>query len=263
MSMGDMLNFPLKLINCLCWVCCCPCMTMRHVYQESEHRARTRGFRLCLAAERNNWFEVNRILTMHPAEANSQFPYPHNGKTILMDAAEKGNIRLLSMLLDHGADIDRRDDRDATALIYAARAGQVEAIKVLCAKNANLSFTARPIRETAIIAAASRDNSVAFETLLNFGGELYAEHIHPIDWKRSYLPLYQAPSIAPIVERYGKKITALLLGKPGLHADVACFVLAYLALPSTKVASVEKDPPSIEPPDALKKEPVHLHFRCG
>ncbi len=56
-----------------------------------------------------------------------------------MLAAENGHPECLSILLAHGADVDRaRDVSGSTALIYAARKGHSECLSILLAHGAEV-----------------------------------------------------------------------------------------------------------------------------
>jgi ankyrin repeat protein len=55
----------------------------------------------------------------------------HIGFTALMGAAKSGNIELLKLLIKYGAHINLKDHNHFTALHYATLHNQLEAVKVL------------------------------------------------------------------------------------------------------------------------------------
>jgi ankyrin repeat protein len=61
----------------------------------------------------------------------------HN--SLLYYAALKGNVGILSLLLERGADIDKRNHENATALMCAALHGHGECVRALLAAGASVS----------------------------------------------------------------------------------------------------------------------------
>ncbi len=53
------------------------------------------------------------------------------GKTALMWAAETGQVSVIRLLLQYGAQVDRSNPKGGTALMYAAVGGHVDAIRTL------------------------------------------------------------------------------------------------------------------------------------
>jgi hypothetical protein len=62
------------------------------------------------------------------------------GYTPLMLAAKQGNIRMMRLLLDHGADKDARNKYGDSAIHWAADEHKYEAVELLIQNGANLSF---------------------------------------------------------------------------------------------------------------------------
>lgn len=58
----------------------------------------------------------------------------NDGKTVLMMAAEGGNVEIVTMLLNNGADIDITDDHGKTALTWAEEKGNQEVAELIRAK---------------------------------------------------------------------------------------------------------------------------------
>ncbi|KAK0702764.1 ankyrin repeat-containing domain protein [Lasiosphaeris hirsuta] len=61
----------------------------------------------------------------------------NRGKTVLHMSAERGNVRLVEMMLDHGVDVDGADGCGRTALHYAAGGAHVEVVARLLAAGAD------------------------------------------------------------------------------------------------------------------------------
>jgi ankyrin repeat protein len=54
-----------------------------------------------------------------------------NGRTLFHDASERGRTSTMSLLLDHGVDIEKASDDGETALTLAAMAGKPDAVRLL------------------------------------------------------------------------------------------------------------------------------------
>jgi ankyrin repeat protein len=80
--------------------------------------------------------EVQRLVK-EGADVNSKDIY---GGTPLMIAAGTGNLEIVRLLLDNGADINAtRDGSDATALMNAVKGSNVEVVKLLIEKGADVN----------------------------------------------------------------------------------------------------------------------------
>jgi ankyrin repeat protein len=67
-------------------------------------------------------------------EANAEVNYTGAGSTPLIDAAASGDdSRIIKLLLDAGADVDRRDEKGKTALHYAISKQYLKSVKLLAA----------------------------------------------------------------------------------------------------------------------------------
>jgi len=62
-----------------------------------------------------------------------------NDMSLLLEAANKGNVEIIELLLINGADIESRDKWHSTALIHAVCAHKTEAVKLLVARGANVN----------------------------------------------------------------------------------------------------------------------------
>ena len=105
-----------------------------------------------------------------------------NGKTSLLKAAVRGHITVVKMLLDAGAkDIEKTWDR-ANALLAAAHAGRLEAMKLLIGRGSDLenrlasysrmeAVNAKYVGSTPLIIASFFDQPGAIELLLRAGAD--------------------------------------------------------------------------------------------
>ncbi|MCR5256532.1 MAG: ankyrin repeat domain-containing protein [Desulfovibrio sp.] len=74
--------------------------------------------------------ECTALLLKRGASPNSSV----RGMTALMDATMEGNLKVMSLLLDHGASINAGDGYGSTALMWAGSEGQADAVRLLLAR---------------------------------------------------------------------------------------------------------------------------------
>ena len=83
-------------------------------------------------AARDGFVEIARLLIDHGADVNW---IDGEGVTPLILASFKNHLELVQLLLDHGADVTVRDQWNRTALDYALRRGETDAIAQLLQSN--------------------------------------------------------------------------------------------------------------------------------
>jgi ankyrin repeat protein len=83
-------------------------------------------------------------------------------------AANRGEVEILKMLLNHGATLDATDAGGLTAISHAAFAGRSEAVAFLISKNAMLN-TADMSGKTPLYYACEQGNYAAASALLDAG----------------------------------------------------------------------------------------------
>jgi ankyrin repeat protein len=72
---------------------------------------------LSSAVHNNEHTATVALLLAHGADSNVSNSV---GNTALMSAAKNGNLDIVELLLSHGADVHARDRRNYTAIIFAA-----------------------------------------------------------------------------------------------------------------------------------------------
>ena len=78
-------------------------------------------------------------------DVNALYGDDQEGRTVLHEAAAKGQIEVIQYLLAHGAIVDIRDTGQfggSTPLIYAAKCAQVDAVRVLLDAGADINAKA-------------------------------------------------------------------------------------------------------------------------
>lgn len=87
--------------------------------------------------------EVVSRLTPNEPTATVQQRNPPQSRTAIMYAAERGNVRMLEMLIANGADPSERDSCGMTALHIACQSGQLDAAAKLISCNASQNLDER------------------------------------------------------------------------------------------------------------------------
>jgi ankyrin repeat protein len=93
------------------------------------------------------------------------------GGTLLHDAALKGHIAVVRVLLEHGAKLDARNATGGTPLHDAALAGQTAVVELLLDKGAAINAKDTEGGETPLHRAASWNRGLTVELLLNRGAD--------------------------------------------------------------------------------------------
>jgi len=95
-----------------------------------------------------------------------------NKQTALMLAAQKTNCQLVGHLTQRGADPLLKDNRDFTALHFAAKQGAVDCISTLYPKHPNLVNDKDKLGRTPLMLALKYNNQLAAEKLIYVGADL-------------------------------------------------------------------------------------------
>lgn len=123
------------------------------------------GYDICDAARDGNELAVMELLG-RGANINST-KGGHLDFSPLMWASEEGNIGMLRLLLDSGADPDLRNRRGVCALLLAANKGRPDAVRLLLNKGANVHFETQGV--SPLSAAAAHGHIEVVRMLLEKG----------------------------------------------------------------------------------------------
>lgn len=118
-------------------------------------------------------------LLCNGARVNEPMPSNANrpkGWTLLMDAAQKGNLHVVEVLLQHGANVDQTTPDGAAALFVAASFGRAEIVEVLLQKNANINLATTIENRTPLIDACENGHLGVVEILLHRRSKLKINH---------------------------------------------------------------------------------------
>jgi ankyrin repeat protein len=95
------------------------------------------------------------------------------GATPVMHAAAFGNLDALKLLLDAGADVNARNNFDATALLWAAR--DPDKAKLLIERGADVNVRSKLGRTPLMVAALRKGGSAIVALMLAKGADVYAK----------------------------------------------------------------------------------------
>ncbi len=129
--------------------------------------------------------ELSRALVEAGANVNQRNAY---GATTLGEAAQAPAdvVPLLKLLLEHGADPDLPNLEGETALMIAARAGNLEAAELLLSHGANIHAKEQWGGQTAIMWAAAQSQPAMLKLLIAHGANIN-EHGFARHWDRTIL----------------------------------------------------------------------------
>lgn len=97
----------------------------------------------------------------------------YKNETPLLVAARIGDIKAITILLDHGADIRRSNDLRQTSLMLAAQKGDEACVQLLIERNASLNAL-DAMGENALFYAIRGRNKQVLETLIASGIQVHA-----------------------------------------------------------------------------------------
>lgn len=129
-----------------------------------------RGDLLHDAVRNGNVQEVEHLLASG-ADPNA---LDARGNPPLFQAAWTGNAAIITNLLDHGADVNRRNsETTSTSLLYAVLSGREAVVRLLLNKGARVDFRYRD-NQTVLHIAAAEGNVPILEELLAAGADVNA-----------------------------------------------------------------------------------------
>lgn len=132
---------------------------------------------LIASARRDDIEAVRRLLTegVDPDKVllTGHFPDPTGKRTALMDVAVRGRVDIMNVLLERGADTERKGRNGDTALSLASKAGQTEAVKLLLGAGAATDY-ADATGKTLLMYAVDRGSIGVAQVLIDAGVDLNA-----------------------------------------------------------------------------------------
>jgi len=129
---------------------------------------------LIVAARRGNVRFVRKILE-HGADADT---FSNNGKTVMTNAARQGHANVVKCLLEYGVDVDQLDKFNKTALHHASFAGHVDVVKVLIENGANVGHL-NHLSASPLVQACVGGHVEVVRLLLKHGGYDVETSINP------------------------------------------------------------------------------------
>jgi ankyrin repeat protein len=130
--------------------------------------ARSSGETPLMTAARTGNVDVVKALLAKGADVQAK--EPGADQTALMWAVSERHRAIVRVLLDSGADVNARSKGGFTPLLFAARAGDLDAARMLLSANANVNDTA-PDGSSALLVATVRGNSGVAMLLLDRGAD--------------------------------------------------------------------------------------------
>ena len=109
------------------------------------------------------------LISFYNADVNTVDPY--TGKTPLMNAASIGHTEVAKKLIEHGADVNAKDDTGATPLMLAAAFGHKETAELLLDKGADINAK-NEIGATALLFAVTLEQTETAKFLIDKGTDL-------------------------------------------------------------------------------------------
>lgn len=109
---------------------------------------------------------ILQLLLEAGADANRR-PQDHGPTPLMQAASSRCSPNLMQLLLDAGAEIEARDGQGKTALLYAAKSGDVNCVSVLLRAGANADATDNSGNQAINYAASYSRSSGAYTALRN------------------------------------------------------------------------------------------------
>lgn len=136
---------------------------------EAKEKTTNEWSPLMFAVENNRLETVKLLVSQQPERIND---HDDNYKYPLMIASEKGNAEIVGFLLDNKAEANSLDKDNWTPMMYAAKNGRVDAVKMIIAKRPGLDLNRKSHRnETALSIAIANNQTKVVEVLKAAGAK--------------------------------------------------------------------------------------------
>ena len=122
---------------------------------------------ICNAARAGNVDAVKRLIKHVDLDELD----PVSGTTVLMKASDGGHSEIVKMLLDAGANTNRRDAGGWSPLRHVIRQGDQQVIKMLIERGADVNY--KSYQETLLMSAAEVGNAGSVQQLIDALADLY------------------------------------------------------------------------------------------
>ena len=136
--------------------------------------------------KRHEWWKEIDDYTLEAVKRKLADPRVVVGPQQLFTVAVFGFPALVELLLDKGIDVNARNSLQATPLHAASRSGQLEVVRVLLARNADVNAKDRVFKGTPLHDASDRGYSEVVKELLAKNADVNARD------KRQFTPLHLA-----------------------------------------------------------------------
>ncbi len=114
--------------------------------------------------------DLTRLQAVLKSGANPNVSDARGGGTPLMYTAAVGSVEAMTLLLDHGADVNAANNAGATALMWAAT--DVDKVRLLLARGANAKVVSQRGRTALFLAARSDRSAEIVKWLIAAGGDV-------------------------------------------------------------------------------------------
>ena len=145
---------------------------VRRLLAEGADPNQVEGGLPILAALRSGYHVIVKELLDHGADINLQ--NTHDGETVLMWAARKGDIDLFKQVMEKKPDVNARSKNGASALLFAPQGKNPEIVKILLDHNAEVNIKGHN-GVTPLLVAAQNGNSEIVKILIEHGADVHAK----------------------------------------------------------------------------------------
>ncbi len=115
---------------------------------------------------------ISLVLLLNPEILTAKdHAYIGDGRSALQQAAAVGNIKVMKILIEHGAQVNEKNANGETALHFAARFGHLDAVKYLISSGALVNEKTRYTKSTPLMAAAEMGQANVIRFLMISGAD--------------------------------------------------------------------------------------------